>query len=127
MNEVIKKFGKQILLLSVGIIIITAILQFILPKYIVLGDYLTVILFGTLTFGLFNLTFKSISGTQKINFINAFMIGSIGKIFILMLYIILYLYIFNSKILYFLIYLVTIYFTFTIIEIVYLLKNVKKK
>ena len=91
-----------------------------------MADFLTVFVFWILTVGLYFLVDNSLKKSIKSAFVNMFMAGSIAKLFVIMLYIIIYLFAVGIGNVYFLVFILLNYLIFMIFEVVFLLKSTKK-
>ncbi len=122
-----KRFLFQISALALFMELLALLLKFILPDFFLITDFLTVFIFWILTVGLYLLVEKSLKKSIKSAFVNMFMAGSMAKLFIIMVYIVIYLFAVGVGNVYFLVFTLLNYIVFMVFEVAFLLKSTKEK
>lgn len=125
MNLKTKRFFYLLSIAAVIILIFVFISQFAFPDIFTPAHYITVVLMWLLTIGIIYLTKKGFKKKSKTAFINMFMAATIVKLFILLIYILIYLFTFKEKKVEFLIFTLINYFIFTFFEVYSLVKRNK--
>ncbi len=125
MNLNTKKFFYLLSITAAIILVIVLISQFAFPDIFTPAHYITVVLMWLLTIGIIFFTKKGLKKKSKTAFINMFMSATIVKLFILLIYILIYLFTFKEKKVVFLVFTLINYFIFTFFEVYSLVKRKK--
>lgn len=127
MNIKTKRFLYRISLIAIIMQFLVVLSAFIEPKLFVAANFITVFVFYFSTIGIYFLTLNSFNKKLKTAFVNIFMAGTIAKLFILLMYVIIYLFAFGDKKAVFLIFVLINYIPFTFFEVFFILKNSSKE
>jgi len=121
-----QKYIKTNIFIVLFFALITLFLQLFAVKYFVYAHYFTSIFFATAAILTSYFINKKVQSNSKITFGNLFMVSSFIKMFILVGYILIFLFAFKNKIIYFTIFAILNYIIFTFFEVKYLLNSNKK-
>ncbi|MBN2892343.1 MAG: hypothetical protein JXL97_10785 [Bacteroidales bacterium] len=127
MSENFKKFLKQGSIVSAILLAFVVVSQFLIPKFYLPAHYITVALGWLVTIGVFVLAQNSIKNKAPGAFVNIFMAASIAKMFLFLVYIIIYVFTIKINNIQFLVFVLINYSVFTVFEIYVLLKQQKSK
>lgn len=125
MTTDIKNFIKISSIVGVILLAFVLISQFFIVKAYTAGNYITVLVNWLITVLMYVINKKTSNKEIPSSFINTFMATSIGKMFVLMIYMVGYVFLFGEEKIIFLVFMLVCYTIYTIFEIYHILKEQK--
>lgn len=125
MSLELKKFIKNSSIIAGVMLVCTLITQFVAQKYFVPINYVTVVIVWLITVGVFFFTKKSITSKTHGTFMSIFTAATVAKMFVLLIYIMIYIIWIRENNISFLVFLLSNYTVFTIYETYSILKGQK--
>lgn len=120
-----KNYITKISILGLSMLIVTVLLMIAFPKFYIPTHFLTVFIFWLTTILFYLIIKRNLRSEKVMNFVNIFMGATVAKLFLLMIYIIIYVFSVKENLVSFLIFVLVNYAIFTFFEVVFLIKNQK--
>ena len=127
MKTEFKKFLTKSSYITIVLLLLAIISHLFISKLFVPAHYFTVILFWGITLVVFAMVNKSMKSSVRTSFVNMFMAVSVAKMFLFLVYIVLYVFLIKTKNIQFLAFVLINYSVFTVFEIGYILKQQKRR
>lgn len=121
----LKNYITKISIIGLAMLVITVLIMIVFPKFYISAHFLTVFIFWLTTILFYLVIKKNLRNEKVMNFVNIFMGATVAKLFLLMIYIIIYIFSVKENLVTFLIFVLINYAIFTFFEVVFLLKNQK--